>query len=75
MPLDLFRHAVFLGVALVSMVCAFTFYRLIFDRSLFFQRQLGYTPMHAGLAFLLLTVVVPVGSLLAACYRNGPPDG
>jgi len=37
----------------------------MFDLSLLFQRQLGYSPMHAGLAFLPLTIVVPIGSLLS----------
>lgn len=65
MPLDLFRHPVFSAAACVSMISALTFYGLMFDLSLLFQRQLGYTPLHAGLAFLPLTIVVPVGSLLS----------
>lgn len=65
LPLDLFRHPVFSGAVWVSMVSAFTFYGLMFDLSLLFQRALGYTPLHAGLAFLPLTIVVPIGSLMS----------
>lgn len=65
MPLKLFRSTVFSGAIVVTMVSAFTFYGLLFDLGLLFQRQLGYTPMEAGLAFLPLTVVLPAGSLLA----------
>ncbi|WP_027801879.1 MFS transporter [Paraburkholderia dilworthii] len=65
MPLDLFSNAVFSGAACVSMVSAFTFYGLIFSLSLLLQRQLGYTPLVAGIAFLPLTIVVPVGSFLS----------
>jgi MFS transporter, DHA2 family, methylenomycin A resistance protein len=65
LPLDLFHHPVFSAAACVSMVSALTFYGLMFDLSLLFQRQLGYTPLHAGLAFLPLTITVPIGSLLS----------
>jgi DHA2 family methylenomycin A resistance protein-like MFS transporter len=65
LPLDLFRNPVFSAAAWVSMVSAFTFYGLMFDLSLLFQRALGYTPLRAGLGFLPLTLVVPIGSLLA----------
>ncbi|WP_218023734.1 MFS transporter [Paraburkholderia ribeironis] len=65
LPLTLFRDRVFSGCVIVSMVSAFTVYGLLFNLSLYFQQQRGYTPLHAGLAFLPLTVVVPAGSLLA----------
>ena len=65
MPLSLFRHPLFSGSVIVSMVSAFTFYGLLFNLSLYLQQQRGYPPLRAGLAFLPLTVVVPAGSLLA----------
>lgn len=65
LPLALFREPVFTAAVIVSMISAFTFYGLLFDLSLYFQRQLGDTPLRAGLAFLPLTVVVPAGSLLS----------
>ncbi|WP_232072031.1 MFS transporter [Paraburkholderia pallida] len=65
LPMNLFRQPVFAGGVFVSMVSAFTFYGLLFELSLLLQRQQGYTPMQAGLAFLPLTLPVPVGSLLS----------
>lgn len=65
LPLGLFREPVFSAAVLVSMISAFTFYGLLFDLSLYFQQQRGYAPLRAGLAFLPLTVVVPLGSLLS----------
>ncbi|HEY2022905.1 MFS transporter [Paraburkholderia sp.] len=65
LPLALFRHPGFACAVFVSMVSAFAFYGLMFDLSLYFQHQRGDTPMQTGLAFLPLTVVVPVGSLLS----------
>ncbi|APA89281.1 MFS transporter [Paraburkholderia sprentiae WSM5005] len=73
-PLNLFRNAAFSGAVWVSMVSAFTFYGLIFDLGLLFQRQLGYSPLSTGLAFLPLTVAVPAGSLFSKrlTERLGP---
>jgi DHA2 family methylenomycin A resistance protein-like MFS transporter len=65
LPLDLFGNRVVSAAIVASMVSAFTFYGLAFDLGLYFQRERGYTPLLAGLAFLPLTVVVPIGSLLA----------
>ncbi|WP_322063128.1 MFS transporter [Paraburkholderia sp. J63] len=65
LPMSLFRLPVFAGGVFVSMVSACTFYGLLFELSLLLQRQQGYTPMAAGLAFLPLTLPVPVGSLLS----------
>ena len=65
LPMGLFRSAVFSGAVFASTVSAFTFYGLIFGLSLLLQQQRGYTPMHTGLAFLPLTLLVPVGSLLS----------
>jgi MFS transporter, DHA2 family, methylenomycin A resistance protein len=65
LPLALFRNAVFSGAVFVTMVSAFTAYGLLFELSLLLQQEHGLTPMQAGLAFLPLTLPVPVGSLLS----------
>ncbi|MGF6571445.1 DHA2 family methylenomycin A resistance protein-like MFS transporter [Paraburkholderia sp. GAS333] len=65
LPFSLFRQPLFSGSVIASMVSAFTFYGLLFTLSLYLQQQRGYTPLRAGLAFLPLTIVVPVGSLLS----------
>jgi MFS transporter, DHA2 family, methylenomycin A resistance protein len=65
LPLGFFRQPVFSAAVLVSMISAFTFYGLLFDLSLYFQQERGYAPLRAGLAFLPLTVMVPLGSLLS----------
>lgn len=74
LPFALFRHPLFSGSVIASMVSAFTFYGLLFTLSLYLQQQRGYTPLRAGLAFLPLTIVVPAGSLLSkrAVQRLGP---
>ena len=73
MPTTLFRHPAFSGSVIVSMISAFTFYGLLFSLSLYWQQQRGYSPLRTGFAFLPLTVVVPIGSLLAkrAVHRLG----
>jgi MFS transporter, DHA2 family, methylenomycin A resistance protein len=65
LPLGLFRNAVFSGAVFVSIVSAFTVYGLLFELSLLLQQEHGFTPIRAGLAFLPLTLPVPVGSLLS----------
>lgn len=65
LPFSLFRHPLFSGSVIASMVSAFTFYGLLFTLSLYLQQQRGYTPLRTGLAFLPLTIVVPAGSLLS----------
>jgi len=65
LPLALFRGQVFSVSALVSMVSAFTFYGFVFVLSLYLQRIRGFAPLQAGLAFLPLTALVTVGSLVS----------
>ena len=65
LPLTLFRGRVFSGSALVSMVSAFTFYGLVFVLSLYLQGIRGVAPLQAGFAFLPLTALVAVGSLVS----------
>ncbi len=63
LPLSLFRSGAFAGPALLGMLINVAFYGLIFVLSLFYQRQLGYSALHAGLAFVPLTAGVLVTNL------------
>ncbi len=65
LPLTFFRGQVFSGSTLVSMVSAFTFYGVVFVLSLYLQRIRGFAPLQAGFAFLPLTALVAVGSLVS----------
>lgn len=66
LPMRMFRSAAFSGAVFASMVSAFTLYGLLFELSLVLQQQFTYAPLQAGLAFLPLTLFVPVGSLLSS---------
>lgn len=70
LPLAFFRHPIFTGSTLISMASAFVFYGLLFVLSLYYQQSRGYSPLQAGLAFLPMTVMVAVGSLLSSRLVN-----
>jgi MFS transporter, DHA2 family, methylenomycin A resistance protein len=74
LPLAFFRNRVFSSSVAVSMISAFTFYGLIFVLSLDLQEQRGFPPLAAGLAFLPLTALISVGSMLSrrAGSLSGP---
>lgn len=65
LPLALFRQPIFAGSTLVSALSALVFYGLFFVTSLDFQQIRGYSPLHAGLAFVPLTAMVALASLLS----------
>jgi DHA2 family methylenomycin A resistance protein-like MFS transporter len=65
LPLALFRQPIFAGSTLVSALSALVFYGLFFVASLEFQQVRGYSPLHAGLAFVPLTAMVALASLLS----------
>ncbi|GLS23813.1 MFS transporter [Labrys miyagiensis] len=65
LPLAFFRNGVFSSSVAVSMISAFTFYGLIFVLSLDLQEQCGMPPLVAGLAFLPLTALISIGSMLS----------
>jgi DHA2 family methylenomycin A resistance protein-like MFS transporter len=65
LPLAFFKGRVFSAAAVVSMVSALTFYGLVFVLSLYLQRVRGLSPLWTGIAFLPLTALVAVGSLLS----------
>lgn len=63
--LQLFGSRVFSLCVAVSLVSALLLYGLMFLLSLYFQRTLGLSPLWTGVAFLPLTVLVSIGSLMA----------
>lgn len=65
LPLKLFANPVFSACVAVSLISALMLYGLVFLLSLYFQRVLGYSPLWTGLAFLPLTALVSLGSLVA----------
>jgi len=62
-PLDLFRNKTFNAAVIFGTVVNFTYYGTLFVLTLYFQRVLGYTPLHAGLAFLPLTAGLIVSNV------------
>ncbi|WP_049713531.1 MFS transporter, partial [Pseudomonas trivialis] len=62
---QLFGNHVFSACVAVSLVSALLLYGLMFLLSLYFQRTLGFSPLWTGAAFLPLTVMVSLGSLMA----------
>ncbi|MGB3126859.1 MAG: MFS transporter [Pseudomonas sp.] len=63
--LPLFGNPVFSVCVAVSLVSALLLYGLMFLMGVYFQRTLGFSPIWTGVAFLPLTVLVSIGSLLA----------
>ncbi len=55
LPLPLFRNRTFSASVLFGVCVNLTYYGTVFVLSLFLQRVRGYSPLHAGLAFLPLT--------------------
>lgn len=76
LPLSLFNNGLFAGSTGVSMASAFVFYGLFFVTSLDWQQARGYSPLAAGLAFLPMTIMVALGSIMSnrlvkRCGRRG----
>jgi DHA2 family methylenomycin A resistance protein-like MFS transporter len=65
LPLSFFKSGIFAGSTCVSMASAFVFYGLLFVVSLYYQQTRGYSPLWAGLAFLPMTAMVAVGSIIS----------
>ena len=65
LPLSLFRDRSFRASTLVGLLINVAFYGLIFVFSLFFQREQGFSPLRAGLAFLPMTASIMAANLLA----------
>ncbi len=55
LPLKLFRAPGFAVCVVYGMVANLTYYGIVFVLSLYLQKALGYSPAHAGFAFLPLT--------------------
>lgn len=65
LPLSFFRSGIFTASTYVSMASAFVFYGLLFVVSLYYQQVRGYSPLWAGFAFLPMTAMVAVGSIMS----------
>jgi MFS transporter, DHA2 family, methylenomycin A resistance protein len=65
LPPSLFANRTFLPAVGFGMVMNFTYYGSIFTLSLFLQNALGYSPLHAGLAFLPLTAGFLISNVLS----------
>ena len=66
----LFGNRVFSACMAVSLLSALLLYGLVFLLGLYFQRTLGFSPLQTGVAFLPLTVLVSIGSLIASRLVN-----
>ncbi|MCU1736816.1 MULTISPECIES: MFS transporter [unclassified Pseudomonas] len=65
LPLSFFKNGIFVGSTCVSMASAFVFYGLLFVVSLYYQQARGYLPLWAGFAFLPMTAMVAIGSIIS----------
>jgi DHA2 family methylenomycin A resistance protein-like MFS transporter len=64
LPLALFRSRTLAIASASGVLVNFAYYGLIFVFSLFFQSQQGFSPQETGLAFLPMTAVLMVASIL-----------
>jgi EmrB/QacA subfamily drug resistance transporter len=58
LDLSLFRRPAFVGVSLATLALGAGMFAMFFYLSLYLQDILGYSPLHAGLRFLPLTLLV-----------------
>jgi EmrB/QacA subfamily drug resistance transporter len=58
LDLSLFRRPAFVGVSLATLALGAGMFSMFFYLSLYLQDILGYSPLHAGLRFLPLTLLV-----------------
>jgi len=74
LPLSLFATPAVGAACLVGLLSNFAYYGLMFVLSLFFQVVKGFSPLATGLAFLPMTALVTVASLVAGWLtaRFGP---
>lgn len=66
LPLSFFKSGIFAGSTFVSMASAFVFYGLLFVTSLYYQQVRSYAPLRAGIAFLPMTAMVALGSVMSS---------
>jgi MFS transporter, DHA2 family, methylenomycin A resistance protein len=65
LPLSLFRSSAVNTSCIVGLLTNFAYYRPMFVLSLFFQAEKGFSPLATGLAFLPMTALATVASLVA----------
>lgn len=73
LDLSLFRRGSFTGTQIATLCANGGFFGLLFYLSLYFQDQLGYSPMKAGLCFLAVNVPILLVSPLAGTFMDRLP--
>ncbi|WP_273808919.1 MULTISPECIES: MFS transporter [unclassified Pseudomonas] len=74
LPGHLARNRVLLAMMLTGATINLTFYGVVFVLSIYFQTVLQYDAVHTGLAFIPLTAVMTISSILSAKFgkRTSP---
>ena len=74
LDITLFAKRTFAGANVAALLVSLAMFGIFFFVSLYMQNILGYTPVHAGLVFLPMTVLVVVSAPLAGWVtdRIGP---
>ncbi len=63
--LELFRKRTFAGANIAALLVSLAMFGIFFFVSLYMQNVLGYTPVHTGVIFLPMTVLVVISAPLA----------
>ena len=65
LDLSLFRNATFSGANLAALLVSLAMFGIFFFVSLYMQNVLGYSPVHTGVVFLPMSVLVVIAAPLA----------
>jgi EmrB/QacA subfamily drug resistance transporter len=65
LSLTLFRNRTFTGANIAALLVSLAMFGIFFFVSLYMQNILGYTPVHTGVIFLPMTILVVVSAPLA----------
>ncbi len=69
-PLGLFRQPAVSASVLAGAALSFAFYGMLFVLSLFFQQVRGQSPLHAGVLFVPMTVLISTVNLVSGRLTN-----
>ncbi len=74
LDLGLFRKRTFTGANIAALLVSLAMFGIFFFVSLYMQNILGYTPVHTGLVFLPMTMLVVISAPLAGKVtdKSGP---
>ena len=71
LPMTLFKNRTYRSASTVGLLLNVAFYGLLFVISLFFQREQGFSPLKAGLAFVPMTgSIMGVNLVAGRCSRR-----